>query len=455
MNLKNKTVLVIGLAVTGIPLVKTLLKLGADVIVNDLRSEKDLKDSLKQLEAHEFQHILGKHPEDIDQLGEIDLVVVSPGVPLEIPFIKALRERDLEIIGEIELAYRFNKAPIVAITGTNGKTTTTALTGEIFKNASKNTFVVGNIGVAAISKALETTSEDVVVMEISSFQLESTVDFHPKAAAILNLTPDHLNRHKTMENYIKAKFNIFENQNANDYAVINHDDELCRSHSENLKAQKIYFSRKHLLNQGVFVEDNNIVILHNKKRHRVMAIKDIKMLGNHNLENALAATAMAFVMGISPENIAETLKTFQGVEHRMEHVITIKEIDFVNDSKGTNVDAAIKAIEAIDTPIILLAGGQDKGSEFHDFIQAFHGKVKHVFAYGETAGTIYETAKKMSYDNVNIVEDLEKAVIEAYTIAKAKDTILLSPACASWDMYKNFEERGNHFKNIVLSLRGV
>ncbi|MCC5912553.1 MAG: UDP-N-acetylmuramoyl-L-alanine--D-glutamate ligase, partial [Clostridiaceae bacterium] len=234
MNLKNKTVLVIGLAVTGIPLVKTLLKLGADVIVNDLRSEEDLKDSLKQLEAHDFQYILGKHPEDIDQLGEIDLVVVSPGVPLEIPFIKALRDRDLEIIGEIELAYRFNKAPIVAITGTNGKTTTTALTGEIFKNASKNTFVVGNIGVAAISKALETTSEDVMVMEISSFQLESTVDFHPKAAAILNLTPDHLNSHKTMENYIKAKFNIFENQNANDYAVINHDDELCRSHSENL-----------------------------------------------------------------------------------------------------------------------------------------------------------------------------------------------------------------------------
>ncbi|AKL95627.1 UDP-N-acetylmuramoylalanine--D-glutamate ligase MurD [Clostridium aceticum] len=453
MNLKNKKVLVIGLAVTGVPLVKTLLNLGATVIVNDLKSEEILQENLKELEGLKFQAILGRHPEDLGELGKLDLVVVSPGIPLDIPFINKLKETNTEIIGEIELAYRFNKAPIVAITGTNGKTTTTALTGEIFKRGRKNTFVVGNIGVAAISKALETTEEDVMVMEVSSFQLESIEEFRPRVAAILNLTPDHLNRHKTMENYRHAKFNIFKNQRTTDYAVINYDDEICRKASEDLSSKKLYFSRKVQLPEGVFVENSHITISYNGIKQSVINIEDIKIPGLHNLENALAATAMAFLMGIDVDVIQDTLRDFKGVTHRIEYVDTIKGIRFINDSKATNTDAAIKAIEAVNPPIILLAGGLDKASEFEDFIQTFDEKVKHVFAYGETAEKIYNTAKNLSFHHVTIVKDLEKAAVGAYNIAKEGDSILLSPACASWDMYKNFEERGEHFKKIVADLR--
>lgn len=453
MNFKNKAVLVIGLAVTGVPLVKTLCKLGAVVMVNDLKSEEELRNSIKTLEGFEFEAILGKHPDNLDELKKLDLVVVSPGVPLDIPFIKKLREIKVEIIGEIELAYRLNKAPIVAITGTNGKTTTTALTGEIFQNAGENTYVVGNIGVAAISKALETTEEDVMVMEISSFQLESTIDFHPKVAAILNLTPDHLNRHKTMENYLDAKFTIFKNQGEEEYAVVNYDDELCRNASDRIRSKRIFFSRKVQLKEGVFVEDHHITILFKGEKHVVIHVDDIMIPGQHNLENALAATAMAFVMGVDIEVIKKTLKSFKGVEHRIEQVATFKGVHFINDSKATNTDAAIKAIEAVREPIILLAGGLDKASEFEDFIKAFNGKVKKMFVYGETAEKIFATAKDLGYQEVIIVKNLQEAVLDAYNIAKDGDTILLSPACASWDMYKNFEERGNHFKKIVEDLR--
>ncbi|SDK40505.1 UDP-N-acetylmuramoyl-L-alanine--D-glutamate ligase [Natronincola ferrireducens] len=453
MNLKNKRVLVIGLAVTGVPLVRTLVKLGAHVIVNDIRSEEVLTDSLKGLTDFKYDAILGKHPVDLNELGQLDLVVVSPGIPLDIPFIRKIQEANLEIIGEIELAYRLNRAPIVAITGTNGKTTTTALTGEIFKNASRNTFVVGNIGIAAISKALETTDKDTMVMEVSSFQLESTVDFKPKVAAILNLTPDHLNRHKTMDNYRDVKFNIFKNQDTNDYAVINYDDISCREASKNLQAKKVYFSRKEKLNEGVFVEDQHVVVLLAGKKQQVIHIDAIKIPGKHNLENALAATAMAFVMGVDIKVIKTSLESFKGVEHRIEHVEKIDGIDFINDSKATNTDAAIKAVEAVRPPILLLAGGMDKESEFQDFIQAFDNKVKELFVYGETAEKIYHTAKKLGFEKVMIVEDLQDAVNNAYNIAEEGDSILLSPACASWDMYKNFEERGNHFKEIVRNLR--
>lgn len=453
MDLKNKSVLVIGLAVTGVPLVKVLCELGAIVTVNDLKTEVELEETLQALKGYKFKGIFGKHPDDLKELQNIELAVVSPGVPLDIPFIEDLRKHQIEIIGEIELAFRLNKAPIVAITGTNGKTTTTALVGKIFENAKKNTYVVGNIGVAAISKAMKTTEKDVMVMEVSSFQLESIVDFRPKVAAVLNLTPDHLNRHKTMENYLKTKFNIFKNQDKYDYAVINYDDEECRKASESIQSKRIFFSRKIQLEEGVFVDNNQVVIALDQKKHVVMSIDDIRIPGMHNLENALAATAMTFVMGVDPKIIKETLMTFQGVEHRIEHVATINGITFINDSKATNTDAAIKAIEAIKGPIILLAGGMDKGSDFEDFIQAFNNKVKKLFVYGETAEKIYDTAKKLGYSDVNIVKNLQEAVLDAYNIAEDGDTILLSPACASWDMYKNFEERGNHFKKILEELR--
>lgn len=454
MNLKNKVVLVIGLAITGIPLVKALDKLGARVIVNDLKMKEQLTDALDELKGLRVEYILGKHPEKIDDLA-IDLVIVSPGVPLELPFIKALREAGKEIIGEIELAYRLAEGQIVAITGTNGKTTTTSLTGEIFKNAGKNTYVVGNIGVAAISKALEIKKEDYMVMEVSSFQLESIVTFRPQIAAILNLTPDHLNRHKTMENYKNAKFNLFKNQQPSDFAIINYDDEALKEESQGLKAKKVFFSRKTQLSEGVYVDQNKVVVHFNGKREEIIAINEINIPGNHNLENALAAVAMAYVAGIEPSIIAHTLKTFQGVEHRLEYVDTVSGVAFINDSKGTNPDASIKALEAVKGPIVLLAGGMDKGSDFSAFIDAFQGKVKEMIVYGETALKLQQAARDRGFLGVQPVKDLEEAVNLAFSHASEGDTILLSPACASWDMYPNFEERGRHFKNLVSNLRGA
>ncbi|MBU5677294.1 UDP-N-acetylmuramoyl-L-alanine--D-glutamate ligase [Alkaliphilus sp. MSJ-5] len=453
MNLKSKNVLVIGLAVTGVPLVKALCQLGANVVVNDLKKEEYLTDSISLLSNLNVNYILGKHPETIESLGHLDLVVVSPGVPLDIPFIDQIKNKGIEIIGEIELAYRLSKGHIVAITGTNGKTTTTALVGEIFKNAGRTAHVVGNIGVAFISKALETNEDDVIVIETSSFQLESIVDFQPEVGAILNLTPDHLNRHKTMENYQEAKFNLFKNQVANNIAVINYDDLTLRERSKTLSATKIYFSRKTLLKEGIFVDNQKIVLIKDGEKIDIISIDEIYIPGKHNLENALAATAIALSLNVDIEVIKHTLKTFIGVEHRIEPVDIINGVKFINDSKATNSDAAIKALEAIDTPILLLAGGLDKGTEFDDFINAFNGKVRHMFVYGETAQTLLETAKRLNFDYVTRVENLEDAVKSAYNISTNGDTILLSPACASWDMYENFEMRGKHFKEIVAQLR--
>ena len=453
MNLKNKRVLVVGLAVTGVPLVKVLCGLGADVIVNDLKEEKNLRDSIDELSNLNVDYVLGKHPQTIDSLGHIDLMVVSPGVSLEIPFIQEIKNRGIEIIGEIELAYRLSKGHIIAITGTNGKTTTTALVGEIFKNAGKNTHIVGNIGIAFICKALETKEDDIVVIEVSSFQLESIVDFHPQVAAFLNLTQDHLNRHGTMANYETAKLNLFKNQTEKDFAIINYDDLRVREIAKKLRAAKIYFSRKEHLERGVFVIDDKVVFASDGDKKEIISIDDIYIPGKHNLENALAAISISIAMDVDMEPIIHTLKTFRGVPHRVEAVDMINGVKFVNDSKATNVDAAIKAIEAIDAPILLLAGGLDKGTGFEDLINAFNGKVKHMFVYGETAQKLLETAGKLNFNFITEVNDLEEAVDNAYKMSSAGDTILLSPACASWDMYKSFELRGEHFKDIVAKLR--
>lgn len=453
MNLKNKKVLVVGLAVTGVPLVKALCSLGAHVIVNDLKEEEDLEDSINELSSLNVDYILGEHPQSVDSLGYIDLVIVSPGVSPRIPFIQEIKNRGIEIIGEIELAYRLSRGHIIAITGTNGKTTTTALVGEIFKRTGKTTHIVGNIGVAFICKALETKKDDIIVIEVSSFQLENIVDFHPEVGVFLNLTPDHLDRHKTMANYEAAKLNLFRNQIREDFVVINYDDKRVYEITKNLKATKIYFSRREHLKEGVFVEDGKIVFMNNGSKKEVILVDEIYIPGKHNLENALAAIAISVAMNIDMEPIVHALKTFKGVAHRVEGVDVINGVRFVNDSKATNVDAAIKAIEAINAPILLLAGGLDKETGFDDFINAFNGKVKHMFVYGETAQKLLETAERLNFSPVTGVKDLEEAVNSAYRISSGGDTVLLSPACASWDMYKNFELRGEHFKSIVSKLR--
>jgi UDP-N-acetylmuramoylalanine--D-glutamate ligase len=451
LKIKDQNILVVGLGTSGISTVKTLMKLGANITIYDQKTKEELAEIIDSLYKSQLTFILGEEPK---HLAFFDLIVISPGVPLDLPFLEQARFQKVPIIGELELAYRLSKGKIIAITGTNGKTTTTALIGEIFKNAAKEIFVVGNIGVAAISKALDTSENTTMITEVSSFQLESIVDFKPYISAILNITSDHLNRHKTMENYISAKANIFKNQDKKGYLILNADDELTSQLEKQAESNVIFFSRKKELDRGTFVVGEDIVVKEEGKYYKeVCKINDLKIPGKHNLENALAAVAIAFWAGIKIEVIAKTLKEFAGVEHRIEFVTEINGIRFVNDSKGTNPDASIRAIEAVQEPIILIAGGMDKGSDFDVLIRSFKGKVKHLILLGEVAAKIKETAEKNQFNNVSIVKNMEEAVEKSVSLAQIGDTVLLSPACASWDMYPDFEVRGRHFKECVEKIR--
>jgi UDP-N-acetylmuramoylalanine--D-glutamate ligase len=434
MILENKKVLVVGLATTGVPLVEVLKKLGAEVMITDTKTEEELSETIKTLKLKKEELLLGRQMNNLDQGGNPELVIVSPGVPMEIPLILDAKKKGITVIGEIELAYQLMRGRLVAITGTNGKTTTTALTGEIFKQEKPRTHVVGNIGVAMISKVLESTEEDYFITEVSSFQLESVEKFKPEVAAILNLTPDHLNRHKTMDNYTHCKLNIFKNQGPEDKAVINYDDPILREVTRDLTGQKIYFSRKKALAEGIFVKNGIITIRTKDQEIKVLDTDRLKILGEHNVENALAATAIAWSMGIGTDSIKKGLEGFQGVEHRMEICGEVNGITFINDSKGTNPDASIKAVEAVKDPIILLAGGMDKGSDFNELLDLFPGRVKQLVLYGETASIIEKTAHEKNFKNTKILKDLEQAVSFAFDKGEAGDVILLSPACASWDM---------------------
>lgn len=450
-NMKNQNVLVIGLGRSGIAALQAVLKLGARVSVQDSKPAEEIDPQLLSfLEGHQVTCYFGKDPDD---LGSFDMLILSPGVSPELAFVKEAQAKGAEIIGELEIAYRIGKGNYVAITGTNGKTTTTTLVGEIFQKAKEKTYVVGNIGVAVISKAMSAEEDSWLVTETSSFQLETTRYFKPVVSAILNLTPDHMDRHKTMENYGKAKAKIFENQDENQYCVINYDDKVCYDLAKDCKAKVVPFSRKEELEFGAFVEDGYIVIRNESgEKIRFCKTEELVIPGTHNLENALAAAAVAYFAGINPEIITQTLKEFQGVEHRIEFCGQVDGVRFVNDSKGTNPDASIKAVEAIKGGIILIAGGYDKGSSFDELIKAFNGKVKYMVLLGKTAPKIKETAEKLGFTNSIIVKDMEECVKEGFRLAEPGDTVLLSPACASWDMYTSFEQRGEHFKSCVQRL---
>lgn len=454
MDLKNRKVLVVGLATTGVPLVKVLRKLGAKVLITDTKSPEDLKQTTEELNLTSKEMLLGHQIKNLEEAGSPELIVLSPGVPMEIPLVLEAKRADIEVIGEIELAYRLMKGKLIAITGTNGKTTTTALTGEIFKREKPRTHVVGNIGVPMISKVLESTEDDYFITEVSSFQLESIKEFKPDVATILNLTPDHLNRHKTMENYARCKMNIFMNQGPGEIAIINYDDEFLRNVTLNLSSRIVYFSRMETLEQGVFIKDGKIIIKENNRELEIIGKDQLIILGEHNVENALAATALAWSMGLEIDNIRDGLINFPGVEHRMEVCGEVNGITFINDSKGTNPDASIKAVEAVNAPIILLAGGMDKGSDFKELIDHFPGKVKYLILYGETAKVIEKTAHQNNFRNTKIVQDLEEAVESSFKLGEKGDVILLSPACASWDMYSSYEKRGAHFKELFNKIRG-
>lgn len=452
MNLKNKKVLLVGLAKTGVSTIKHLNRLGAKVVVNDIKDKDTLKDILDELsDLNNVEYILGYHPENVD---DVDITVVSPGVPLDLPFILKLKSKNIEIIGEVELAYRLSQNPIfIGITGTNGKTTTTSLVGEIFKKANRDTYIVGNIGNPVIDTVGIANENSVLVTELSSFQLESIDKFKPHVSAILNFTEDHLNRHHTMKAYIEAKARIFENQDSKDFCILNYDDEDVRSLSDSVKAKKIFFSRKKSLEYGIYLDEKKNIIINIGEKITLLSKDELSLPGDHNLENCMAAAAIAYVSNIDIDVIRKVLKTFAGVEHRQEFVRNLNGIMFVNDSKATNPDSSIKAVQSYNRPIVLIAGGMDKQSSFDEFLDIAKENVYALVLLGETAQKIKECAQNKGFDNITIVKDMKEAVKASYQIAKDGDVVLLSPACASWDMYKSFEVRGIDFKDNVNNLR--
>ena len=397
-----------------------------------------------------MQVVLGELPDTI--LDSLSLTVMSPGVPTDLPVVDRMREKGIPIWGEIELAYVYGKGDVLAITGTNGKTTTTALLGEIMKNYRESTFVVGNIGNPYTSIALKTREDSVIVAEMSSFQLESIHTFRPRVSAMLNITPDHLNRHHTMEAYIGAKQNIAKNQTAEDTCVLNFEDEVTRKFGENLSAQVLYFSSQRKLEKGIYLEDGRIMLSLEGEPVEICRIDELKLLGTHNHENVMAAAAMAAAYGVPMEIIRRTVMEFQGVEHRIEFVAEKNGVAYYNDSKGTNSDAAIKGIQAMNRPTLLIGGGYDKDSSYEEWIEAFEGKVKKLVLLGATREKIDETARRLGFTDTVLVDTFEEAVDVCVKNAVPGDAVLLSPACASWGMFKNYEERGDKFKELVNQL---
>ncbi len=442
---KNKKVLVVGLATSGIPTVRVLHALSANVTITDLKTEDQISELLKQIQGCYTHALLGVQPSQIE---DYDLIVLSPGVPTDLPFIKRAQDQGIEIIGEIELSYRLLTGKFVAITGTNGKTTTTSLLYEMYKAEGKNAYAVGNIGEPPIRYYGESNSKTVFVTEVSSFQLESVCQFRPHVAAILNVTPDHLNRHKTMEAYINAKSKIYQNMGPEDYLILNYDNPITAS-IEATHTQTVFFSRSNNKKCKVFVDHGTIFAREGAHAVEIIDIEDILIPGPHNVENALAAVAMAYYDDLSLGAIRYALRNFKGVEHRLEPVKTVRGVLYYNDSKGTNPDSTIKAVEAMTKPTYLIAGGMDKGSTFDTLVDAFENRVIHVILYGETKFLIEQTCLKKEFTQISVVDTLEQAVLKAYEMACPGESVLLSPACASLDMYPNYEVRGREFKSIV------
>ncbi len=451
MDLKGKKVLVVGSGVSGIAATELLKKKGIEVVLYDGNELLDIAELKRKAPVFEdVEIILGTLAER--QMEQVELAVLSPGVPTDLPFVNRLRELGVPIWGEIELAYFFGRGKLVAITGTNGKTTTTALTGQIMEAYYEDVKVVGNIGIPYTSVAADTTDGTVTVAEISSFQLETTHTFKPQVSAILNITPDHLNRHHTMECYIETKESITKNQGSEETCVLNYEDEELRRFGEGLSTNVIFFSSERKLERGLYLEGNEIFYTDGGRTQKVICVEDLNILGKHNYENVMAATAMAVAMGVPMETITEVLKKFQAVEHRIEYVTEKRGVRFYNDSKGTNPDAAIKGICAMNRPTYLIGGGYDKESEYDEWIEHFDGKVRKLVLIGQTREKIAECAKKHGFHDVVLCDSLEEAIDTCYAEAKSGEAVLLSPACASWGMFKNYEERGKVFKDYVKGL---
>jgi UDP-N-acetylmuramoylalanine--D-glutamate ligase len=447
MDLNGKRVLVVGLGKSGVASALFLKAHGARVTVSDTKTGDELHSEIPVLLDHGITVETGGHGERTFR-GQ-DLIVVSPGIPLDAPALVQARALGGSVIGEIELAARFLRGSIVAITGSNGKTTTTTLTGEIMTAAGFPALVGGNIGTPAIALAERATAESVIVLEVSSFQLETIHSFRPKVAVILNVTPDHLDRHRTFEAYVDAKARILENQQGADLAVLNADDPTCVALAARTKAQVFWFSRQKEVQQGAWVVDGNILFRDGARQGEIMLVSEIPLKGAHNLENVLAAVCAGALMGCAPGKIRQAVREFKAVEHRLEYVATIRGVDYYNDSKATNVDATIKALESFPANIHLIVGGKDKGSDYTLLNHLLRQRVKRVYTIGAAAAKIESQMKGVE---VVHADTLENALRKANAVAEPGDVVLLAPACASFDQFKNYEQRGQVFKQMVRTL---
>ncbi|HEX3739382.1 MAG TPA: UDP-N-acetylmuramoyl-L-alanine--D-glutamate ligase [Terriglobales bacterium] len=449
MELNGKRVLVVGLGRSGVASAIFLQSRGAKVTVSDAKSEDQLREQIPTLLDAGIAVETGAHGERTFR--NQDLIVVSPGVPVDAEPLEQARTFGQPVIGEIELASQFLPGPIVAITGSNGKTTTTTLVGEIIAASGFKTLVGGNIGTAAISLADEATPETVIVLEVSSFQLETIASFRPRVAVVLNVTPDHLDRHRTFAAYVNAKARIFENQHSDDFAVLNADDPTCVELAGRTRAQVFWFSRQREMESGAFVRDGYVVFRGNGQEQAVLAVAEIPLKGSHNLENVLAAVCAAALMGCAPEKIRMAIMQFKAVEHRLEYVATIGGVEYYNDSKATNVDATMKALQSFPANIHLILGGKDKGSDYTLLNNSLRERVKSVYTIGAAA----ETIQSQIQGTTQIVSSgtLDAAVRQASAAASSGEVVLLAPACASFDQFQNYEQRGRVFKELVRQLQ--
>ncbi|MCI8836696.1 MAG: UDP-N-acetylmuramoyl-L-alanine--D-glutamate ligase [Hungatella sp.] len=452
---RSQKVLVAGTGISGISSAKLLLEKGGEVILYDGNADLDQEKLRSEFEEDAKLTILLGELDRRDLTG-VELCIISPGISLEAPFVEVLDQARIPIWGEIQLAYQCARGRLAAITGTNGKTTTTALVGEIMKSKYEDVYVVGNIGIPYTQVALETKDDSVTVAEISSFQLETIMDFRPDVSAILNITPDHLNRHHTMENYIAVKESITMNQTESDICVLNYDDPVLRAfgspENERRRCRVIFFSSRTPLAEGYYLDGDMICFAHNGRISEIVDVRELNLLGRHNYENVMAAVAIGSAMGVSIDRIRRAVKAFRAVEHRIEFVLERSGVRYYNDSKGTNPDAAIQAVRAMPGPTLLIAGGYDKEAQYDEWVEEFDGKVKYLVLIGQTRDKIAECAKEHGFTDIMYAEDMSEAVRVCASYANMGDNVLLSPACASWGMFRNYEERGRIFKECVRNL---
>jgi UDP-N-acetylmuramoylalanine--D-glutamate ligase len=454
-ELKGKKVTVVGLARSGVAAARLLQAVGADVTVADAKEEAKLTEVLARLDRSAIRVIVGAGYESA--LDEAQIVVVSPGVPTELDILNIVRARHVPVIGELELAYRFLDAPVVAVTGTNGKSTTVTLIGLLLKEHGKRVFVGGNLGIPLSEAALKTYGSgsqgspyDYVIAEVSSFQLETIARFRPWIAALLNITPDHLDRYPALAPYVAAKGRIFENQTPDDYALLNYDDERVLAFRNGVRAHALGFSQMGSVNEGTFLDGDELVLRFKGQRHSICKMSEIRIPGAHNVANAMAASMVAHVCGCPPDVMRRVLSTFPGLEHALELIRERNGVRFINDSKGTNVDATMKALESLDSPIVLIAGGKDKGGDFGKLRDVVTRRVKQLVLIGEAAPRIHQILQGLK--PMNHASSFRDAVEVAAQSARSGDVVLLSPACASFDMFADYQDRGRQFKALVNGL---